>query len=204
MEWIPLSIEGAWRIVPQVFDDARGSFREIFKADQFRQAVGHGFHLEQANTSISQAGVIRGIHFAEVPPSQAKYVMCLEGEILDYVVDLRVGSPTFGKWEGVRLRGTDPSAVYLSEGLGHAFISLANDSTVTYLCSTGYNPQREHGVSPHDPQIGIDWPQHDVAGNPLPVIMSDKDVAAPTLAEAEQAGLLPTYEEVLAYRRSLS
>jgi len=147
--------------------------------------------------------VLRGIHFADVPPGQAKYVTCPKGAVLDVVVDIRVGSPTFGVWDTVLLDDVDRRAIYLGEGLGHAFFSLEDDSTVMYLCSTGYSPGREHGVHPLDPAIGIEWPTTDRQGRPVAPQLSAKDTAAPTLAEAEAQGLLPRYDEVTAYVESL-
>src|SRR5690606_18710753 len=100
--------------------------------------------LRQANCSVSSARVLRGLHFARVPPSQAKYVTCVRGSVFDVVVDIRVGSPTFGRWDAVRLDDRDRRTIYISEGLGHAFLALEDDSTVMYLCSAQYDPQREH------------------------------------------------------------
>ena len=193
----PLSIEGAWEITPKLHGDPRGLFTEWYRFDHLAEAVGHPLDLRQANLSVSAAGVVRGVHFADVPPGQAKYVTCVRGAVLDVVVDLRVGSPTFGRWEGVRLDDTDRAAVYLSEGLGHGFCALTDDATLTYLCSAGYSPTGEHGVHPLDPDLGIDWP----AGTPQ---LSAKDEAAPTLAEALASGLLPRYQDTLAYTASLS
>ena len=140
--------------------------------------------------------MVRGVHFADIPPGQAKYVTCVRGAVLDVVVDLRVGSPTFGTWEGVRLDDTERAAVYLSEGLGHGFCALTDDATLTYLCSASYSPTGEHGVHPLDPDLGIDWPTE----APL---LSAKDETAPTLAEALASGLLPRYAEAVAYTESL-
>ncbi len=147
--------------------------------------------------------MLRGIHFADVPPGQAKYVTCATGAVLDVVVDIRVGSPTFGQWDSVLLDDVDRRAIYLGEGLGHAFCSLEDDSTVLYLCSAGYNPAGEHGIHPMDPAIGIDWPTTARDGSPLEPLLSEKDTAAPTLAEAAEQGLLPTYDAVEAYLRTL-
>lgn len=203
MEWTELGIEGAWVITPKVFEDERGSFRELFRGNLFEENAGHPFTLKQANMSVSKVGVVRGIHFASVPPSQAKYVMCISGSVLDVVVDLRVGSPTFGKWEGVLLDSRKQNFVYISEGLGHGFCALEDDSVVTYLCSTSYDPGREHEVAAFDPAIGIDWPTTDRNGDPMELIMSAKDMAAPTLTAAVDLGILPTYDAAVAYRRSL-
>jgi dTDP-4-dehydrorhamnose 3,5-epimerase len=203
MQYRELSVPGAFEITPKQFGDARGLFLEAFKADAFREAIGHEFDLRQANCSVSAAGVLRGIHFADVPPSQAKYVQCLRGAVLDVVVDLRVGSPTFGRWDSVLLDDVDRRSIYLSEGLGHAFLSLEDDSTVMYLCSAGYAPEREHGIHPLDPAVGIDWPTTARDGSPLNAQLSEKDEKAPTLAEAESDGLLPTLEDVEKYVASL-
>ncbi|MEV0176333.1 dTDP-4-dehydrorhamnose 3,5-epimerase [Streptomyces sp. NPDC050803] len=188
-----LGIEGAWVLEPKVFPDDRGSFHEWYRGEEFREATGYDLALAQANCSVSRRGVLRGVHFSDVPPGQAKYVTCVRGAILDVVVDLRTGSPAFGQWEAVRLDDDTRHAVFLAEGLGHAFMALTDDATVVYLCSTGYAPGREHGVDPLDPALGITWP-----GGITPVL-SDKDAAAPTLAEAEQSGLLPAYADCSAH-----
>jgi dTDP-4-dehydrorhamnose 3,5-epimerase len=198
-----LAIEGAWEITPRQFPDGRGVFLEWFKAATFANEVGRGLDLAQANISVSAAGVMRGIHFADVPPGQAKYVTCPKGAVYDVVVDIRVGSPTFGAWDAVVLDDKDRRAVFLSEGLGHVFMSLEDGSTVVYLCSTPYNPSGEHGVNPLDPAIGIDWPGRARDGSPITPTLSDKDVAAPTLAEAQASGILPTFEATRDYRRML-
>ena len=192
----PLGIPGAWAFAPHIYSDDRGSFAELFRAADFAGDVGHRLDVAQANCSVSRRGVIRGIHFADVPPGQAKYVMCLSGEILDVVVDLRTGSPSFGRWEAVNLGGEARRAVYLAEGLGHAFMALNDQARVVYLCSAPYAPGREHGVHPLDPAIGIAWP----AG--VEQVLSPKDATAPTLAEAERAGLLPSYQACLDYAAS--
>ncbi|MFE7467716.1 dTDP-4-dehydrorhamnose 3,5-epimerase [Streptomyces sp. NPDC057499] len=188
-----LSIEGAWVHEPKVFPDSRGSFHEWFKAAELGEAVGHTLRLAQANFSVSSRGTLRGVHFADVPPSQAKYVKCVRGAVLDVIVDIRVGSPSYKRWEAVRLDDVDHRSVYLAEGLGHAFMALTDDASVAYLCSEGYAPGREHGINPLDPELGIEWPAD------LTPLLSDKDAAAPSLAEAEQRGLLPTYEACQEY-----
>lgn len=196
MTYRELAVPGAWEITPVQHGDPRGVFLEWFQGEPFRSAVGHPLDIRQANMSVSAAGVLRGIHFADVPPGQAKYVTCPKGAVLDVVVDIRVGSPTFGAWDSVLLDDRDRRAIYLSEGLGHAFCSLEDDSTVVYLCSTPYAPGREHGVHPLDPAIGITWPTTGRDGSPLAPQLSAKDAAAPTLAEAAEQGLLPTWVQV--------
>jgi len=193
----------AWEVTPKLFGDPRGVFLEPFKEQAFVETVGHPLNLKQANSSVSAAGVVRGIHFADVPPSQAKYVMCPRGAVLDFVVDIRVGSPTFGQWDSVLLDDVDRRAIYISEGLGHAFCALEDDSTVVYLCSAPYAPGREHGVNPLCPTVGIDWPTTGRDGRPLELLLSDKDTAAPDLLDAKEQGLLPRYDEVQEYIASL-
>ncbi|MFE2288447.1 dTDP-4-dehydrorhamnose 3,5-epimerase [Streptomyces sp. NPDC059443] len=196
MKFRELDIRGAYEIVPQQHGDPRGMFMEWYRFDRLAEVVGHPLNLAQANLSVSQRGVVRGIHFADVPRGQAKYVTCVRGAVLDVVVDLRVGSPTFGRWEGVRLDDVDRRAVYLPEGLGHGFCALSDDATLSYLCSQTYNPAAEHAVHPLDPGLGIDWP----AEVPL---LSARDEAAPSLAEAVASGLLPRYEACLEFTDSL-
>ncbi len=188
-----LSIEGAWVFTPRQFPDERGVFLEWFQAEPVAAAIGHRFSLAQANHSISRRGVLRGIHYADVPPSQAKYVYCSSGAIQDVVVDIRTGSPTYGQWEAVVLDDTDRRGLYLAEGLGHAFLALSESASVTYLCSTPYNPQGEHGVHPLDPALAIGW---QLDGDPS---LSAKDAQAPTLDEARRSGALPSHEECLSY-----
>lgn len=188
-----LGIEGAWALEPKVFPDDRGSFHEWYRGTEFREATGHDLSLAQANCSVSRRGVLRGVHFSDVPPGQAKYVTCVRGAILDVVVDIRVGSPTFGRWEALRLDDDSRHALFLAEGLGHAFMALTDDATVVYLCSTGYAPEREHGVNPLDPDLAIAWPED------IPPVLSAKDAHAPSLAQAREAGLLPSYEACTAH-----
>ncbi|TYQ09761.1 UNVERIFIED_ORG: dTDP-4-dehydrorhamnose 3,5-epimerase [Gordonia westfalica J30] len=200
----PLTIDGAWELTPVQHGDARGLFAEAFKGDLLAEVIGHRFDLAQVNLSVSAAGVLRGVHFADVPPGQAKYVTCASGAILDVIVDIRVGSPTFGTYDTVLLDDVDRRAVYLSEGLGHAFCALADNSTVTYLCSTGYNPSGEHGINPLDPELGIEWPTQARDGSLLEYELSEKDTAAPGLTEARESGLLPDYDDVMSFLQGLA
>ncbi|GAA3026882.1 dTDP-4-dehydrorhamnose 3,5-epimerase [Gordonia defluvii] len=197
-----LAISGAWEFTPIQHGDSRGVFLEAYQAPLLAEVIGHNLDLAQVNVSVSAAGTVRGVHFADVPPGQAKYVSCVVGAVLDVIVDLRVGSPTFGQHEAVLLDDIDRRAVYLSEGLGHAFCALADGSTVAYLCSTGYNPAAEHGVNPMDPALGIKWPTVGRDGAPLTFELSAKDSAAPGLGQAEIDGLLPDFEAVVTYLRS--
>lgn len=193
-----LSVPGAWEITPDVHPDSRGLFFEWFSDREFSAFAGHRFRVRQSNCSVSSAGALRGLHFAQLPPSQAKYVTCVSGSVFDVVVDIRVGSPTFGRWDAVMLDDRGRRSVYLSEGLAHGFLALQDDSTVMYLCSTEYDPQREHTIRATDPQLGIDWP--------IPAAelrQSDRDREAPTLAEVQAAGVLPSWEETRAFIEGL-
>jgi dTDP-4-dehydrorhamnose 3,5-epimerase len=186
----PLKIEGAWVYTPRVYLDDRGSFHEAYRGAEFATDLGYRLDVAQANCSVSRRGVIRGIHYADVPPGQAKYVTCVSGAVLDVAVDLRTGSGTFGEWETVVLDEQSRQAVFLAEGLGHAFMARSERATVLYLCSAPYAPGREHAVHPLDPALGIPWPLDELAGGPL---LSAKDAAAPSLDDALRAGRLPSY-----------
>ena len=186
-----LKVSGAWEFTPNTFPDHRGLFVAPFQSEAFVRVTGRPLVLGQTNHSVSRRGVIRGVHFADVPPGQGKYVYCSRGALLDAVVDIRVGSPTFGQWEMVRLDTRDYRSLYLAEGLGHAMMALEDDTVLSYLCTTGYNPTAEHGISPIDLALALPWPED------LPPILSDKDANAPTLAEAEASGLLPDYADCM-------
>jgi dTDP-4-dehydrorhamnose 3,5-epimerase len=192
-----LAVRDAFEFVPRIFPDNRGLFVAPFQESALTEALGHPLRLAQTNHSVSRRGTIRGVHFADTPPGQAKYVYCPRGALLDVVVDLRTGSPTFGRWDAVRLDSTEFRAVYLAEGLGHAFVALEDDTAMAYLCSTPYTPAGEHGITPLDPALGLPWPAD------LTPLLSEKDTEAPTLAEAAEAGLLPRYEDCVAYYQKL-
>jgi epimerase EvaD len=179
-----LDVPGVIEFTPVIFRDARGQFVAPFQQSSFADATGHQLQLAQANHSVSRRGVIRGVHFSDVPPGQAKYVHCSRGALLDVAIDVRLGSPTFGRWCSALLDATNCRAVYLAEGIGHAFVALTDGTVMAYLCSTGYDPAAEHTVHPLDPALQLPWPTD------LKPVLSDKD-AAPTLAEAAAAGLLP-------------
>ena len=193
-----LSIPDAYEVTPLQHSDDRGLFFEFYRFDRLEEAVGHPLDLKQGNTSVSRRGSVRGIHFADIPPSQAKYVMAPHGAVLDFVIDIRVGSPTFGQWDSVLLDDTDRRAIYVAEGLGHCFVALTDDATVSYLVTDVYSPTREHGINPLDAEIGLEFP---VPAAEL--LLSPKDTDAPGLIEARDSGLLPTWDAARAYYASL-
>lgn len=190
MPFRELAVPGAWEITPTLIGDNRGTFFEWFTEGGFADLTGQRFEMRQANCSVSATGVLRGLHFTELPPGQAKYVTCVKGSVFDVAVDIRLGSPTYGRWDSVLLDDVERKSVYLSAGLAHGFVALEDDSTVMYLCSAPYAPQREHTIAATDPALGIDWP--------LPadqLILSDRDAAAPSLADTQAKGVLPSWAQ---------
>ena len=194
-----LAVPDAYEITPVQHRDDRGVFLEWYRFDRLEEAVGHPLNLKQGNTSVSRKGSVRGIHFADIPPSQAKYVTCTSGAVLDYAIDIRVGSPTFGRWDTVRLDDVDRKAIYLAEGLGHCFVALTDDATVSYLVTDVYNPTREHGINPLDPELALEFP-----GEAGELLLSPKDTDAPSLAEAAASGLLPAWDDARAFYAALN
>ena len=194
-----LSIPDTYEITPRQFADSRGVFLEWYRFDALENAVGHPLDLKQANTSVSARGVVRGIHYADVPPSQAKYVTASRGAVLDYVIDIRVGSPTFGAWDSVLLDDVDRRAIYVAEGVGHCFVALTDDATVSYLVTATFNAGREHGINPLDPDVALVFPPE--AGD---LVLSPKDTDAPGLADAAAAGSLPSWDAARAFYASLN
>lgn len=190
MKFRELSIPNSFEITPAPRKDDRGMFLEWYRHDLLQEAVGHPLQLRQANMSVSQKGVVRGIHFADIPWGQAKYVTAVSGAVLDFVIDIRVGSPTFGEWDSVLLDETDRRAVYIAEGLGHAFVALTEFATVSYLVSDVYSPLKERGINPLDRHIGLVFP--DEAGE---LKLSPKDLEASSLDEALLAGVLPNWAD---------
>jgi dTDP-4-dehydrorhamnose 3,5-epimerase len=172
----PLEIEGAWLFESPSHGDDRGYFREWFKSSTVMETLGRDFEVAQSNLSRSKEGVVRGIHFSTAPKGQAKWVTCANGALWDVVVDIRPNSPTFKRWAAVELRAESGKALFISEGLGHAFVALEDDTVISYLLSSPYSPNDEFAINPHDPEIAITWPQ-------LQLSFSPKDAAAPTLKE---------------------
>lgn len=194
----PLAVDGAFEFTPRSFPDERGRFLSPFQERAFAEATGHrGFPVAQTNHSHSRQGVLRGVHFTATPPGQAKYVYCPYGRSLDIVVDLRTGSPTFGRSDTVLLEPQYFRAVYLPVGVGHAFVALADHTLMTYLVTSSYAPDLELALDPTDPELKLPLPE----GPEL--LMSERDRAAPTLAEAHDHGILPRYADCLALAEEL-
>lgn len=179
-----MGINGAWLAYSTIHRDSRGSVREWFKADEIQQLTGRNFEVQQANISISNKGVIRGIHYSLALVGQAKWITCVSGAIWDVVVDIRPNSPTFKEWVGVELDAEHGNAIFLAENLGHAFIALDENTVVSYLLTSKYSSEEEYEINPLDPELAISWP------NAFP-ILSQKDAEAPTLLSQLHLNKLP-------------
>ena len=183
-----LSIAGAWLLRSQIFQDDRGHFVEWFKKSNFESIVGENFIPVQANISKSKAGVVRGIHYSLAPDGQAKLVTVLHGSIQDLVIDIRVGSPTFGEVHPTTLVAGDGCALFIGKHLGHAFQALEDDTVVSYLVSSEYSPNDEKEITPLCPTLNIQW------SSDLPIVLSEKDRTAPGIEFQKQQNLLPKYK----------
>ncbi|OII63365.1 dTDP-4-dehydrorhamnose 3,5-epimerase [Streptomyces sp. CC53] len=180
-------IPGTFRIDPEQLSDSRGVFYEALRTDDLERAAGISFRPRQINYSVSRRHTLRGIHSVHIPPGQAKFVTCVRGALRDIVVDLRVGSPAFGRHRVTALDAASGRSLYVPEGVGHGFLALTDDTCVCYAVSTPYVPGTQIDIHPLDPDLDLPW---ECAGTPL---ISDKDAKAPTLAEALAAGALPAY-----------
>lgn len=167
-------------IEPGIFHDHRGRFVELWNEDRYPPLP----HFVQDNLSTSHRGVLRGLHFQH-PNAQGKLVTVVRGEVFDVAVDLRQGSPAFGRWWGTRLSAADHRQLWVPEGFAHGFLALDDDATVSYKCTALYSPADERTLRWDDPDVGIEWPSADPE-------LSEKDRAGLTLAALREAGL-PRY-----------
>jgi 5-epimerase len=188
MEVRELAVTGAFAFTPDVFPDDRGVFLSPYQESVFTEAVKHSlFPVGQISYSVSRPGVLRGVHYSATPPGTAKFVHCPYGRVLDMVVDVRTGSPTFGRCDTVVLDDQDRRALYLPVGVGHLFVALGEDSMMSYTLSREYVPANELALSPFDPALRLPIPDG------IELIQSERDRTAPTLDEARAAGLLPDF-----------
>ncbi len=176
-EFVPLQLPGLVLVKPKVFGDDRGFFLELYKHSEFA-AAGILEHLVQDNYSRSTRGVLRGLHYQKLPKAQGKLVTCLRGAIYDVAVDIRKGSPGFGKWVGVELSETNRHLLYVPPGFAHGFQVTSETAEVMYKCTDEYAPAEDRGILWSDPGIGITWPVAD----PL---LSGKDTIHPLLKDAD-------------------
>lgn len=184
MKVIQTSLPGCVVIEPAVFGDARGAFYETYNAERFAEA-GLPTSFVQSNVSTSSRGVLRGLHY-QWPRPQGKLVTVLEGEVYDVAVDIRRGSPTFGRWEAVILSAENKRQFWIPEGFAHGFAVLSERAVFSYLCTDVYVREADAGIAWNDAQLAVDWP---VAEPQL----SDKDVRAPLLADVAE-DRLPVYQ----------
>lgn len=184
MPYQETDIEGVWLFQPKIFEDDRGHFFESFRPDKTFEATGFQFDVQQVNTSLSKRGVIRGIHFKKYPPGQAKFVSVNRGKILDVAIDLRRSSETFGRWQAFELSPDNNHCLLLGYGIGHAFLSLEDNTKVTYLCDSVFQPEIEFGINPLD--AGIVWEDLADPWGVSEFLVSDKDREAPGLDGAEE------------------
>lgn len=167
-----LAIRDVLRIVPKVFGDRRGFFEETYREDLFREA-GIDVSFRQDNHSCSRRGVLRGLHWQAAPYTQGKLVSVVQGAIWDVAVDIRAGSPTYGKWVGSELSDENHAMLWIPEGFAHGFAVLSETAHFLYKCTNVYQPEAERGCRWDDPDLAIDWPD---IGTPC---LSAKDLAAP-------------------------
>ena len=184
-----MAVPGAYRIEPEPLMDSRGHFFESVKNSAMLASTGWELTVRQVNFSVSRRNTLRGIHGTTVPPGQAKFITCVRGLVLDIAIDIRVGSPTFGRYDLTYQSPESGTAVYLPDGIGHAFLALTDDTSMCYLCSAEYEPGTMIDIDALDPDLALPWELKE------PPIRSAKDAAAPSLAQAAAAGLLPAYEQ---------
>ena len=175
-EFERLAIQDVVLIKPQVFADERGQFLETYRQSEF-ELFGLRDSFRQGNHSISERGVLRGLHYQVAPRAQAKLVRVVVGEVFDVAVDIREHSPTYGKWVGANLSAVNRSMLYIPDGFAHGFCVLSEPAEVLYMAGEEYSPSHERGIVWNDPKLAIDWP----IDNP---ILSEKDKKWPTLSNA--------------------
>lgn len=179
MEIRPLGLDGVVEIVPRKFGDHRGFFSETFNARSFEEAMTETFVQDNHSLSVT-SGTVRGLHFQRPPRAQAKLLRVVRGAIFDVAVDIRRGSPSFGRWVGLTVSSADWNQIFVPKGFAHGFMTLEPDTEVIYKVTDYYSPDHDRSVRFDDPEIGIDWP--------LPVSdlqISDKDRNAPRLRDVD-------------------
>ncbi len=172
-----LEIEGLVLIVPERFNDDRGFFLERYKYSDFLKG-GISDHFVQDNHSRSVKGVLRGLHYQKEPRAQGKLIYCVRGRIFDVAVDIRIGSPFFGKWFGVELSEENNYMLYIPKGFAHGFLVLSDEAEVVYKCTDEYSKENDRGIIWNDPEINIAWPM-------IPERISEKDRNLPLLKDAD-------------------
>ena len=185
MRIVESNIEGLFIIEPDIYNDDRGYFMESFSERNFIASTGLDTHFVQDNESLSHKGVLRGLHFQCAPYSQAKLVRVVQGRVLDVAVDIRKGSPTFGKYVITELSGENHRQMFIPKGFAHGYITLEDNTLFQYKCDEYYHPEAEMGIIWNDPEIGIDW-----GADESSIILSNKDKQHKTLNEIDDSCLL--------------
>lgn len=175
-------IEGVYLFEPKIFKDLRGSFHEAFRRDRTFEETGFDFEVKQVNTSVSEKGVIRGVHLKKYPPGQAKLVSVTNGKIIDVAIDLRKDSPTFGDYQAFELSADNSKSLLLGYGIGHAFLSVQDDTRVSYLCDSIFEPEIELAINPL--QASIDWQELAEPFDVETFVISERDKTSPALSDA--------------------
>ncbi|GAA2785870.1 dTDP-4-dehydrorhamnose 3,5-epimerase family protein [Crossiella cryophila] len=189
MKFHHTELPGALVITPEPIADERGSFFENLRTEALSEEIGRPFRPAQINYSVSRRNTLRGLHGVRNPPGQAKYVTCVRGALRDIMVDLRLGSPAYGKYVVTELTAAGGTALYIPEGFGHGFLSLTDDTCISYVLGTAHVPGTQIDINPLDPELNLPW-----GFDEFPLI-SAKDAAAPTLAEVRAQGLLLEYTD---------
>ncbi|MET9558365.1 dTDP-4-dehydrorhamnose 3,5-epimerase [Streptomyces sp. NPDC006645] len=190
------AVPGSYIFTPDQLRDERGSFHESLRTAELEEVLGHPFTPRQINYSTSRRNTLRGIHGVALPPGQAKYVTCVRGALRDIVVDLRVGSPTFGRHQVTLLDAASGISVYVPEGVGHGFLTLTDDACICYVLSTPHTPGTQIDINPLDSGLALPW------GFSEPPLMSAKDAQAPSVEEALAAGLLTPWHDAVSAHTS--
>lgn len=181
-------VPGVLVIEPDLHRDHRGVFYESLRIDRLAELTGRPFHPQQVNLSVSRRNTLRGLHSVTVPPGQAKFVSCVRGALLDFTVDLRVGSPTFGRHTSTVLDAASGRSVFVPEGVGHGFLALADDTCTSYVLSSPYVPGTQVHIDPLDADLALPWGFDD------PPLMSHADAQAVSVRQALADGLLAAWE----------
>ncbi len=172
-----LEIPDVVLVEPKKIGDARGFFVEVYKSSDFN-SFGIDKQIVQINYSKSQKSVLRGLHYQKEPCAQAKLVRVVQGEIFDVVVDIRKGSPSYGKWVGVNLDSDSMNMLYVPEGFAHGFLTLSDEAEIEYYCSSVYSPENERGIIYNDSTLNISWPEENL-------LLSKKDLENPQLDKSD-------------------
>lgn len=175
MPFEEMKIKGAWVHTPSRHSDNRGHFEEQFKLSLIEKHLGRTFPVQQVNQSLSNKGVIRGIHWTDSVEGQAKYISCPQGALWDVVVDLREQSPTYGQWDAALISAENGKSVFIAEGIGHAFLALADITIASYLCSTEFNPVADRTINPLSKKLSIDFEKIAKLHGIEKFILSEKD-----------------------------